>query len=68
MEIELGCTIKLIAEVLKSGDSTRASVKSKKIPVTHQLADVMGVTNILTFETDHLGLVTSEVLQRDRYL
>ena len=55
---EEGYRIKLIAEVVKEGGKVKASVKPRKIPLTHPLANVMGVTNALTFETDHLGEVT----------
>ncbi len=55
---EEGCRIKLIAEVVKEGGTIRASVKPRKIPLTHPLANVMGAINALTFETDHLGPVT----------
>ncbi|MEM4731910.1 MAG: homoserine dehydrogenase [Desulfurococcaceae archaeon] len=55
---EEGCRIKLVAEVSKNGDNVKASVRPRKIPLTHPLANVMGVTNALTLETDHLGLLT----------
>jgi len=55
---EEGCRIKLIAEVWREGSSVKASVKPKKVPLTHPLASVMGATNALTFHTDHLGQVT----------
>ncbi len=55
---EEGCRVKLVAEVWREGGSVRASVKPRKIPLTHPLANVMGATNALTFHTDHLGQVT----------
>ncbi len=53
-----GFRIKLIAEVVREGSRIKASVKPRKIPLTHPLANVMGATNALTFHTDHLGQVT----------
>jgi len=50
--------IKLIARVIKEGDEVKASVKPERISLSHPLANVMGVTNALTFYTDHLGPVT----------
>ncbi len=55
---EEGCRVKLVAEVWREGGSVKASVKPRKIPLTHPLANVMGATNALTFHTDHLGQVT----------
>lgn len=53
-----GKRIKLIAEIKREGGSVKASVKPRAISLSHPLASVMGVTNALTFYTDHLGPVT----------
>lgn len=53
-----GYRIKLVAEVTRENSSVRASVKPRRIPLTHPLANILGATNALTFETDHLGQVT----------
>ncbi len=50
--------IKLIARVVREGDSIRASVKPEEVDLNHPLANVMGAINALTFYTDHLGPVT----------
>lgn len=56
--VKEGYRIKLIAEVRREGSRVVASVKPRRVPLSHPLANVMGVTNALTFETDHLGEVT----------
>ena len=53
-----GKKIKLLAKVWKEKDKIRASVKPEELPFTDFLANVSGVTNALTFETDNLGSVT----------
>ncbi len=53
-----GQRIKLIARVVKEGDSIKASVKPERISLSHPLANVMGAINALTFYTDNLGPVT----------
>jgi len=50
--------VKLIARVLRSGDGVKASVRPERVSMKHPLANVMGATNALTFDTDHLGKVT----------
>ncbi len=49
---------KLIASVHKNGNEIIASVKPEMISLTHPLANVMGSTNAITFETDLLGELT----------
>ncbi|MEG8946911.1 homoserine dehydrogenase [Rosettibacter firmus] len=49
---------KLIASIEKNGDEIKASVKPELIPLTHPLAQVMGSTNAITFDTDLLGELT----------
>jgi len=53
-----GKKIKLLAKVWKEKDKVRASVKPEELPLTDFLANVSGVTNALTFETDALESVT----------
>ncbi len=53
-----GYRIKLLAVVEKAEDGIKASVKPTRVALTHPLANIMGVTNALTFTTDHLGEVT----------
>ncbi len=53
-----GQRIKLLMRVVREGGNVRASVKPERISLSHPLANVMGVTNALTFYTDHLGPVT----------
>lgn len=53
-----GARIKLIAEVKGGGGNLVARVAPREVPLTHPLAGVMGATNALTFDTDHLGEVT----------
>ena len=50
--------IKLIAKVYKENNHVKASVKPTNISFKHPLANVMGVTNAITFTTDHLDKVT----------
>ena len=49
---------KLIGEIIKNKKGIIASVKPKKVDLSHPLASVMGVANAITFTTDLLGDVT----------
>jgi homoserine dehydrogenase len=49
---------KLLARVWREGDDVRASVLPTRLPISHPLAGVSGVTNAITFTTDLLGDVT----------
>jgi homoserine dehydrogenase len=49
---------KLISSIDIENGNIKASVKPKKLPLTHPLASVMGATNALTFTTDLIGDVT----------
>lgn len=49
---------KLIGEITKNKNDIIASVKPKKIDLSHPLASVMGVANAIMFTTDLLGDVT----------
>ena len=49
---------KLLARVWRDGDRVRASVQPTRLPLSHPLAGVGGVTNAITFTTDLLGDVT----------
>jgi homoserine dehydrogenase len=49
---------KLLARVRREGDQVRASVAPARLPLSHPLAGVGGVTNALTITTDLLGDVT----------
>jgi homoserine dehydrogenase len=49
---------KLLARVWRDGDEVRASVLPTRLPISHPLAGVGGVTNAITFTTDLLGDVT----------
>jgi len=49
---------KLIGQLERRKRQVRASVKPRALPVTDPLAQVGGVTNALTFDTDRLGPVT----------
>ena len=53
-----GERIKLIAGAEKRGGAIRAEVSPVSVPVSDPLANIMGVTNALTFETDCLGNFT----------
>jgi homoserine dehydrogenase len=49
---------KLLARVWREGDRVRASVVPTRLPISHPLASVGGVTNAITLTTDLLGDVT----------
>lgn len=49
---------KLLARVWRENDRVRASVAPIRLPQSHPLANVGGVTNAITFTTDLLGDVT----------
>jgi homoserine dehydrogenase len=49
---------KLLARVWREGDHVYASVAPARLPLSHPLANVGGVTNAITFTTDLLGDVT----------
>lgn len=49
---------KLLAQVWRDGHLVRARVAPARLPMTHPLANVGGVTNALCFTTDLLGDVT----------
>ncbi|MBN2010403.1 homoserine dehydrogenase [candidate division KSB1 bacterium] len=49
---------KLIGEIEKRDGQIIASVSPQKLPLSDPLANVMGSTNAITFETDILGPVT----------
>jgi homoserine dehydrogenase len=49
---------KLLARVWREGDRVRASVLPTRLPLSHPLASVGGVTNAITYTTDLLGDVT----------
>jgi homoserine dehydrogenase len=49
---------KLLARVWRAGEQIRASVGPTRLPLSHPLAGVGGVTNAITFTTDLLGDVT----------
>jgi homoserine dehydrogenase len=49
---------KLLARVWREGERVRASVAPVRLPLSHPLANVGGVTNAITFTTDLLGDVT----------
>lgn len=53
-----GERIKLIASTEKRGGAIRAEVSPVPVPVSDPLANIIGVTNALTFETDCLGSFT----------
>jgi len=53
-----GERIKLIARAEKKGNSILAEVSPIPLPVSDPLANIMGVTNALTFATDCLGNIT----------
>jgi len=55
---DCGERIKLIARAEKKGDFILAEVSPIPLPVSDPLANIMGVTNALTFETDCLGNIT----------
>lgn len=55
---EEGKRIKLIANISKEKGSVKASVKPKRIPRNHLLSQIMGPTNALAIQTDHLGEVS----------
>lgn len=56
--LKRGKRIKLIASIERENGKVKASVKPEGVPLSHPLANVMGVLNALTFTTDHLGEVT----------
>ncbi|MFQ5611075.1 MAG: homoserine dehydrogenase [Anaerolineae bacterium] len=49
---------KLIGQLRSTGNDLSASVKPMRLPLSHPLAGVMGVTNAITYSTDLLGDVT----------
>jgi homoserine dehydrogenase len=49
---------KLLARVWREGEHVRARVAPARLPISHPLANVGGVTNAITFTTDLLGDVT----------
>jgi len=49
---------KLIGEIKKTATGIAAKVEPQKIPLSHPLANIMGSTNAITFDTDLLGPVT----------
>lgn len=49
---------KLLARVWRDGETVRASVQPTRLPTSHPLAGVGGVTNALTVTVDWLGDVT----------
>ena len=49
---------KLIGEIEKSNNEIIAKVKPQKLSLTDNLANVMGNTNAITFDTDLLGPIT----------
>ena len=53
-----GERIKLIASATRNDAETEIKVSPVPVPVTDPLANIMGVTNALTFKTDCLGDVT----------
>ncbi|KYK27745.1 MAG: homoserine dehydrogenase [Theionarchaea archaeon DG-70-1] len=53
-----GKRIKLIGRAWKQNGKVTAQVKPESLPVTDPLANVMGVLNAITFETDVTGDVT----------
>jgi homoserine dehydrogenase len=53
-----GKRIKLIGKAWRENGNVRAQVKPESLPVTDPLANVMGVLNAITFETDVTGDVT----------
>jgi len=53
-----GKRIKLIGKAWREGGEVKAQIKPEEIPLTHPLANVMGVLNAITFETDVTGDVT----------
>lgn len=56
--LEEGRRIKLLARIYREDDEVKASVKPTQVSLDHPLASIMGVTNAVTFTTDHLGRVT----------
>jgi len=56
--LEEGFRWKLIGEIENLNDTIIASVKPQKLPLTDPLANVMGNSNAITFDTDLLGPVT----------
>ena len=53
-----GKRIKLIGKAWREEGEVKAQIKPEEIPLTHPLANVMGVLNAITFETDVTGDVT----------
>lgn len=53
-----GKRIKLIGKAWRENGKVKAQVKPESLPVTDPLANVMGVLNAITFETDVTGNVT----------
>ena len=49
---------KLIGEIEKVNNGINAKVTPQKLPFTDPLANIMGATNAITFETDLLGPIT----------
>ena len=55
---ERGERIKLLARATKKGGAVHAEVSRVPVPVSDPLANITGVTNAITFDTDCLGSVT----------
>ena len=53
-----GKRIKLIGKAWREGGEVKAQIRPEEISLTHPLANVMGVLNAITFETDVTGDVT----------
>jgi len=53
-----GKRIKLIAQAERKGEAVQAEVSPVPLPMSDPLANIMGVTNAITFETDCLGSIT----------
>lgn len=53
-----GKRIKLIGKAWREDKTVKAQVKPESLPITDPLANVMGVLNAITFETDVTGNVT----------
>ena len=53
-----GARWKLIGEITKEHGNIKARVAPQKLPQTDPLANIMGATNAITFETDLMGPIT----------
>jgi len=53
-----GKRIKLVGKAWREKGEVKAQIKPEELPLTHPLANVMGVLNAITFETDVTGDVT----------